>query len=161
MRAPIHSVKHYTQRSLLTVAAGATENFIIARGNSNPDAAVATEIQEGALLKAVFVEMWVRTNDTSPGAVLISLIKVPGIGPLPTFAQMVALQTYDNKKNIFYHTQGLTNDQDADAVPFVRGWFKIPKGKQRFGRDDILVLSISAQALAQNICGFSTFKEYT
>ncbi len=161
MRAPIHSVKHYIQRSLLTVLAGQLQNFTIVKAREVGSLVNAEDIQEGAVVKAVFVEMWLRTNDTSPGTVLVTLTKVPGIGAVPTFSDMIALNDYDNKKNILYHTQGLTNDQNADAIPFIRQWFKIPKGKQRFGRDDRLILSITAQALDQNICGFSTYKEYT
>ncbi len=158
MRPIISSKKHYVQKSLSTVLAGATDvvNIVTADGGSNPDSVV-----EGAIVKAVFVEMWVRAGDTAPGSVLISLMKLPGSGLVPTFAKLIALDTYDNKKNILYHTQGLTNDQDADAIPFVRQWFKIPKGKQRFGQDDQIILTISAQALDAIICGFATFKEYT
>ncbi len=161
VRPVIHSVKHYVQKSLATVLASNTENITLARANDNVDRSVAVEIDEGTNIKAVWIEMWARTQDTAPGTILMSLIKLPGIAPLPTFAQMVDLHNYQNKKNILYHTQGLSNDQDADAIPFIRQWFKIPKGKQRFGKDDILVLSISAQALDQTICGFSTYKEYS
>ncbi len=161
MRAPIHSVKHYIQKSLTTVVAGAVDNVELVKAREVGDLVNAQDIPEGAIVKAVFVEMWVRTNDTTPGTVLVSLVKVPGIGAVPTFANMIALNDYDNKKNILYHTQGLTNDQDADAIPFIRQWFKIPKGKRRFGRDDKLILTVTAQALDQNICGFATYKEYT
>jgi len=157
MRPIISSVKHYIHKSLSTVTAGTTDNIILAKadGGSND-----FTIKEGAIVKAIFVEMWVRAGDTAPGSVLMSLMKLPGVGNLPTFAKLVDLNNYDNKKNILYHTQGLTNDQDADAIPFIRQWFKIPKGKQRFGQDDELVLSISAQALDSIVCGFATYKEY-
>jgi len=81
-------------------------------------------------------------------------------GQTPTFADMSALNLYTNKKNVLYHTQGLSNDQDADAIPFVRQWFKIPKGKQRFGLADRLYLVVSAIAIDQTICGHMVFKEY-
>ena len=161
MRAPIHAVKHYVQVSLTTVLAGATLNTTLAHAVERQLLGDSDEIAEGAIVKAVFVEMWVRAGDTAPGSTLISLIKVPGDANLPTFAEMVDLHSYTNKKNILYHTQGLTNDQDADAIPFVRQWFKIPKGKQRFGLNDRLVLNISAQAIDNIVCGFSTYKEYT
>ncbi len=161
VRPTVHSNKHYVQKSLAAVLAGATDNITLARSNTDVDRSVAVEIDEGSTIKAVFIEMWARTQDTAPGTILMSLMKIPGIGALPTFAQMVDLHNYQNKKNILYHTQGLSNDQDADAIPFIRGWFKIPKGKQRFGADDILLLAVSAQALDQTICGFATYKEYS
>ncbi len=160
MRPPITSRKHYVQVSLATVLAGATANQTIAFSVLPNLVNLPTEVVEGCVIKAVYVEMWARTGDTAPGTVLMSLIKVPD-GQTPTFADMTALDAYNNKKNVLYHTQGLSNDQDADAIPFIRGWYKIPKGKQRMGAGDQLILSISAQALDQQICGFFTYKEYT
>ncbi len=161
MKPPIHSNKHYVQRSLSTVLAGAIDNEILAVAVDAPAAGNATQVATGCIIKAVYVELWVRTQDVSPGTVLVSVIKVPGAGGIPTFAQHIALHSYNNKKNVFYHTQGLINDQDADAIPFIRQWIKIPKSKQRFGLDDILTIAISAQALDNSSCGFATYKEYT
>ncbi len=119
------------------------------------------EVEEGSSVKAVFVEMWLRGQDTSPGSVLATVYKTASGQVAMTFAQQIALHDYDNKKNILYHTQGLTNINTSQAVPFIRQWFKIPKGKQRMGLGDTLRLSISAQALDTNACGFFTYKEYT
>ncbi len=159
MRAVIHSEKHYIQKSLTTVTAGAAEAIQLVKALDVPSS-LAEQIKTGSSIKAVFVEMWVRTGDTAPGTVLVTLVKTTDDG-VPTFADMIALHGYANKKNVLYHTQGLSNDQDADAIPFVRQWFKIPKGKQRFGLGDRLYLVVSAQALDQHICGFATYKEYS
>ncbi len=160
MRAPIHSNKHYVQRSLSSVLAGAIDNEILAVAVDNPASGNAIQVATGSVIKAVYIELWVRGSETSPGTVLVSIIKVPGAGGVPTFAQHIALHSYNNKKNVLYHTQGLTNDANADAIPFIRMWVKIPKSKQRFGLDDILTLAISAQALDNVSCGFATYKEY-
>ncbi len=161
MRPVIQSRKHYNQVSLATVTAGTTNAIQLVFGVAQPDVSSnAFEVTEGAIVKAVFIEMWVRAGDTAPGSTLVSLLKVPD-NQTPAFADMIALNSYANKKNVLYHTQGLTNDQDADAIPFVRQWFKIPKGKQRFGLGDSLFLCITAQALDNIICGFATFKSYT
>ncbi len=160
MKAPIHSRKHYLQKTLTTVTAGMADNFQMAFAVNATLANAAFEVAEGAIIKAVFVEMWARGQDTSPGSVLITLVKTTD-SQTPTFVDMTALDAYTNKKNVLYHTQGLTNINGADAIPFVRGWFKIPKSKQRFGLGDSLFLVTSAQALDTNICGFATYKEYT
>jgi len=160
MRPVINSNKHYVQVSLATILAGVRLNTFIANAVDAPLANSAGEVRQGAVIKAVYVEMWVRTNDTSPGTALLSIVKTSGNAVAPTFVEHIALHTYAGKKNVLYHTQGLTNDQDADAIPFLRAWVKIPKSKQRFGLGDSLVLTISAQALDQNICGFMTYKEY-
>ncbi len=160
MRPVVHSQKHYVQQSLATVTGGTNNQIFIAKtvavSSTNAD-----EVIEGAIIKAVFVEMWIRSTEASPGTVLVSLVKTPDNSNF-TFADSVALDGYTNKKNILYHTQGLTNDNSADAIPFVRGWYKIPKTKQRFGLGDRLVLNISSQAIIDNIiCGFMIYKEYT
>ncbi len=91
----------------------------------------------------------------------MTFYKKPGDGSAMTFAEHVDLHNYTNKKNIFYHTQGLFNDNDADAIAFIRGWFKVPKGKQRMGLNDSMHLLITAQApVDASICGFATYKEY-
>jgi len=161
MKAVIHSKKHYVQVSLATVLAGASSNKIIAFAKEGPSANDADEVTDGSSIKAVWVEMWIRAGDTSAGSTLVTLYKLPGAGSAITFAEQIALHDYNNKKNILYHTQGLTNDQDSQAIPFIRQWFKIPKSKQRFGLGDSLNLSIAAQALDNIICGFMTYKEYS
>ncbi len=160
MRPIVQSTKKYIQRSLLTVAAGTTNVFLIARAIDIVTAA-NEQVITGSIIKAVYVEMWVRSGELSPGTVLVSLIKIPGDAPDPNFSELTNLTDYQNKKNVLYHTQGLTNDSNADAIPFIRGWFKIPKGKQRFGKNDGLVLAMSAQALDSLVCGFATYKAYT
>ncbi len=159
MRPVIQSTKHYVQVSLSTVMAGQI-NAIRLINATDTRTGDDDNIIAGAIIKAVFVEMWVRTGDTAPGTTLVTLVKTPDTTQ-PTFNDVTALHDYGNKKNVFYHTQGLINDQDANATPFVRQWFKIPKGKQRFGLGDRLYLTVAAQALDNIICGFATYKEYT
>ncbi len=159
MRPIIQSTKHYVQVSLTQVTGGtavATRLINATDTRSGDD----DNVIAGATIKAVFIEMWVRAGDIAPGSTLVTLVKTPSTTQ-PTFVDMTNLHDYDNKKNVFYHTQGLTNDQNADAIPFVRQWFKIPKGKQRFGLGDRLYIVVSAQALDNIICGFATYKEYT
>ncbi len=81
-----------------------------------------------------------------------------------TTGQMAALHDYDNKKNILFTAQGLLTPNDGGQVPVLRSWYKIPKGKQRFGLADELVLSIrnnNATAIDINLCGVIIYKEYT
>jgi len=157
LRPVIQSLKHYVQVSLNTITAGTAVADRLVNGvetrTGNPD-----DVLQGSIVKAVFVEMWLRGQDTSPGSVLATLVKTEDQSN-PTFADMIALHDYTNKKNVLYHTQGLTNLNASQAVPFIRQWFKIPKGKQRFGLGDRLFLVVSAQALDVNQCGFATYKE--
>ncbi len=160
MRPIINSQKHYVQVSLATVLAGATSVLAIADVKQDPTATDASEVHVGSIIKAVYIEMWVRTGDTAPGTSLLTLYKGKQDAFI-SFAEQVNLHNYNGKGDVLYHTQGLINDQDANATPFLRGWFKIPKSKQRMALGDSLSLAVGAQALDNIICGFMTYKEYT
>ncbi len=161
VRPMVHSKKHYVQHSLSTTLAGAVSSDIIVNAVETQTVGPPGFVAEGSTIKAVYVEKWVRTNDTSPGSFVYVIYKNPGTGTTFSAAQMAALHDAENKKNILYCTQALSNDQDADAIALYKGWIKIPKSKQRFGLGDRLVGTFFAQALDQNICGFETYKEYT
>ncbi len=163
MRPVIHSVKHYFQMSIFNVAG----NALVVKQPIKAVAADAVsdvhEVIEGAIVKAIYLELWVRSEDTTATSSIITLEKAPGIATANmTAAQSAALGDYPNKKNILYTTMGLVNDQDADAIPVFRGWIKIPKSKQRFGLNDAIRLNIHANTtVGLNVCGFFTYKEYT
>ncbi len=158
----VHSRKHYVQKSLSTITGSAILDFGLATAVEQGSTTAVEHVVEGNSIKAIFIEMWTRAAGASPGSVLITLYKRGSGATSLTTAEAAALGDYDGKKNIIYHTQGLINDNDADAIPFVRQWFKIPKGKQRMGLGDKWSLSIFAQgAIDTIICGFATYKEYS
>ncbi len=122
-------------------------------------------INEGATVKACYVEFWVSQDSASVvGSYTVILYKDPGGTNAVDTAQMAALHDYPNKKNILFTAQGLLTPNDGGQVPVVRGWYKIPKGKQRFGLADRLILAIrnnNATAIDINFCGVALYKEYT
>ncbi len=162
MRAPIHSVKHYVQTSLATVTGNTVLTTVLVQAVKVGDINLTREVIEGAIVKAIFVELWV-IGSVSNATQITVLTKFPaGMTPFST-TELAALGDADNKKNILYVTQGLaSNDGIAAPIPIIRQWFKIPKSKQRFGLGDTLELQVFAQnAVDLSICGFATFKEYT
>ncbi len=163
MKPMIHSKKHFVQVSRTTIAASALLATDIISTVAIEDVNTVSEVIEGASVKAVYVEMWfVSDSDTVPTNMIMTLEKLPLDGNPATTTEMAALGDYNNKKNVFYTTQGLVNGRLANATPFFRGWLKIPKSKQRFGLGDSLVMTIFVQgAAACDICGFFTYKEYT
>ncbi len=161
MRAPIHSNKHYVQTSLSTILAGAVDVITIANAVVPADVNTVSEVVEGALVKAVFIEEWLRAGDAAAGSFITIVEKVEGGQGNPSAAEMAALGSYSNKKNILYTSMGTLNDQDSLATPVLRQWLKIPKGKQRMGLGDRLRLVTFAQSLDIIRCGFMTYKEYT
>ncbi len=164
MRAPIHSKKHIFQISQSTVAQAAVVNTILAV-SQEAQATTPGQMEEGALLKACYVEFWLSQDSASVvGSYTVILAKLPGTGGLPTATNLAALHDWTNKKNILFTAQGLLTPNDGGQIPVLRQWYKIPKGKQRFGLNDRLVVSIrnnNATAIDINFCGLAVFKEYT
>ncbi len=157
MRAPIHSEKHYVQisRSTVTTVTRNNEDIVIIGGGVDG-------VVEGAIVKAVYFELWVLDSGNAGSHVVIIGKNVSGsLGP--SFGQINALGTYDEKKNVLFTHQGLSpNDGIDPPVNVIRGWIKIPKSKQRFGLGDSLRLSIANNSLQDLFyCGFATYKEYT
>ncbi len=162
MKPVIHSQKHYVQQSRSQVSTVSLTTIDIIEAVQSTAASGVDKIVEGALVKAVFVEMWIL-DQSNAGSFILTLEKLPSAVAKMGFASSNALGTYKNKKNILYTTQGLSpNDGVANPVLIIRQWFKIPKGKQRFGLADELVLNITNNG-ANNLdfCGFFTYKELT
>ncbi len=162
MRSPIHSTKHYVQMSLSTVASGTVVDTTLINGVAVTDKNTVSEVEEGATVKALFVELWVIGSVTDQFFTII-LAKYPSNTLGASISDMAALGDWDNKKNILYTTQGLaSNDGIAGPIAVIRQWFKIPKGKQRMGLNDRFRLQVASRGSAIiTFCGFATFKEYT
>ncbi len=161
VRAMVHSEKHIVQKSVATVLAGAVGTVDIIEGVAVVDKNAAHEVEEGSTVKAVYIEFWVRSSEVSPGSGQAILYKTSADQGTVTAVELAALNDWNNKKNILYTTQGLYNDQDADATLIGRQWFKIPKGKQRFGLGDKLKFTLSAAgAIDLLLCGVAIYKEY-
>ncbi len=124
-----------------------------------------TQVEEGATVKNCYVEFWVSQDSASVvGSYTIALYKNPGGNATMVTADAAALHDYDNKKNILFTAQGLLTPNDGGQVPVLRSWYKIPKGKQRFGLKDELQICIrnnNATAVDINFCGLAIYKEYT
>ncbi len=164
MRPVIKSRKHIVQMSQGTVAqAAVAQNVIVLAAEAT--STTPTGVEEGAIVKACYVEFWVSQDSASVvGSYTVVLTKIPGAAANPGSTILAALHDYDNKKNILFTAQGLLTPNDGGQVPVVRGWYKIPRGKQRFGLGDQLTLSLrnnNATAIDINFCGLAIYKEYT
>ncbi len=122
-------------------------------------------VNEGANVRACYVELWLSQDSAAiVGSYTVILYKDPGGTNAVNSAQMAALHDYPNKKNILFTAQGLLTPNDGGQVPVLRGWYKIPKGKQRFGLADRLILAVrnnNLTAIDINTCGIALYKELT
>ncbi len=163
MRPIIHSKKHIFQISQSTVGQGLVVNTVLIEALESASA-TPKDVIEGAIVKACYVEFWLSQDSASVvGSYTVALFKDPGGNAAMSTAQMAALHDYDNKKNILFTAQGLLTPNDGGQVPVLRGWYKIPKGKQRFGLGDRITISVrnnNATAIDINFCGLAIYKEY-
>ncbi len=157
MRPVVNTEKHYTQFSLATTAAGAITNITLVNAVAAPSS--GEEVREGAVISAVYIEMWVHSDDAASGTIITTLEKVgQGTASMNT-TEAADLSAYANKKNVLHTQMGLIGNNVTYPMATIKGWFKIPKGKQRFGLSDRLNLNIFAQSNGLSRCGFATYKE--
>ncbi len=164
MLAPINSVKHYVHQANNVVASGAILASVIANAVVAPATAASNEVREGSVIKAIYVESWIQ-NDGGTGQdnqFNVALEKIPSNGPAMTFTNLVNLGAYQNKKNVLFTSQGVqgASVDGVAAVPVLRNWILIPKGKQRMGLGDSLVLNIGSTGFSLRNCGIYTYKEF-
>ena len=157
VRPTINSEKHIVQVSLQTVAFGNRFIAIAADAVNAPN--LAQEVRIGSSIKAVFVEMWVMGPSAQPTTQTSIFLKVPADAPVVT-GDLNDLHNYQNKKNIFYTTQGLVGDSNSNPIPILRQWIKIPRGKQRMGQGDSIIFAIIGLTADVELCGQMTYKEY-
>ncbi len=160
MRAVIQTVKHILQHQAGTVAQGAVNPYATVTA-TKAYAGSSVECPVGAVIKAVYVELWVLSDTTAFGNIIVTVEKRVAAATAMTAAQSTALDAYPNKNNIFYSTQGLTPPNTANPVPFIRQWIRIPKGKQRMSLGDVIVVTIGGIVNAQEFCGLTILKHRT
>ncbi len=163
MRAPIHSNKHYVQRSNVAVAGGtALSNDIVDAIAEGTARGTTDQVTEGSVIKACYVELWAKSDasagtSTQQNTVLEKVLA--GATPI-TFTQILNMSGYPNKKNVLFTSQGNLGDLTTQAIPIMRSWYKIPKGKQRFGLGDKLVLTVASTGDSIDFCALFVYKEY-
>ncbi len=164
MRPPIHSKKHYVQLSQSQVSQSAVLVTTVLLSAETPSS-TPTTIEEGAIVKAVYAEVWASNASSSLiGSFTAGMYKSPGDGNAITAGEAAALHDWANKKNLLYTTQALVAPTDGGLLLLYKGWIKIPKGKQRFGLNDKMqwfLRNNNATAVDIETCGIFIFKEYT
>ncbi len=162
--APYQTTKHFVPRTNVSISSGAVSNNTVvdavARGTVRTS---VDEIDEGNSVKAVHCEYWLNGQAASgaDGQFVLTIEKLPSGATAPDATDMANLQSYENKKNILYTTQGVIAGTPAQSLPVIRDWVMIPKGKQRFGLDDKFIISLFASGQALQLCGMAIYKEVT
>ncbi len=161
---PITSIKHYVQRTNTAIASGARTSFVIIQGVVAPAASATSDVREGASVTSVFIEIWIKGTGASDADTQFNVLleKVDGAAAAgASFSDMGNMMAYDNKKNILFAGQGVVGGVGGgQAIPIMRGWYKIPRGKSRWGLGDFLQVSVSTTGEGMQMCGLATYKEF-
>ncbi len=165
MVAPINSVKHFVPETNGTLASGAVGVVEISDAVSVASVGgSADSVKEGSVIKAVWIELWVDGAGvtTSDSQVTAALMKLPNGLANPSAANLLNMGSYDNKKNILNTFQGViaARVDGNGSTPIMRGWYKIPKGKQRQGLGDRLAVILTVVGNSIGLCGMVIYKEY-
>ncbi len=159
MRPIINSIKHYFHTPAAAITNGNVFTLDLVKALAKGAArAVATDVEEGCIIKAVYLEYWISGVTLDKTSTWI-VVKRPGDLAAPTIGEMAGLGSYGNKKNILNSGQGIP-PTNGNVMNIYKGWIKIPKGKQRFGLDDALSICVAAVGTNVNFCGLTTYKEY-
>ncbi len=163
MQAPINSIKHYVGSAKFNIALGTSTTLEIVDVVAAPVSPDREKVKEGSVIKAIHFEYWLIA-DAGVGTntqFVMTIEKSPSGVVDPAFSDMLNLGGYKNKKNILYTTQGVvTSDSVGTAIPVIRDWLKIPRGKQRFGSSDRMLVTFATVESQITVCGMATYKEY-
>ncbi len=163
MRPSINVVKHYVQQTNTQIASGAALSLIIAAAVPNTSLPVNTrDVKEGSKIEAFYIEIWLKGLGAADADTQFNFIifKNPGGTNDMSVSDSLNLMAYDNKKNIFFSSQGVIGGVGGgQSVPVYRNWLKIPKGKQRMGLRDEFTIFIGTTGEAMQACGLITYKE--
>ncbi len=160
VRPIINSEKRIVQLTLTNIATGVADLTDLIAGEQDPTASAPNEVSAGTVVKAIYAELWLMADSQQPATITTLIVKVPNGGSGPSAGEMTNLNAYNSKKNILEMHQGLIGDANTNPTPFYRGWIKIPKGKQRFGIGDKLVLAVKSITDGTQMCGVFIFKAY-
>ncbi len=161
MRAPIVSRKHYVQHTITEVPTLTVSEQVEAFAVPIQDVNAPNEVAEGNTIKAIFLEYWLA-GTFALGSFVLMVEKSQSNLASTSITEMTTLDAYENKKNVLFVSQGLVPEDNANPIPVLRQWIKIPKGKQRFGLRDAIRVQIAAiGGESVNFCGFATYKSFS
>ncbi len=158
--ATINTEKHIVNHPRFTVASGVIAEINVTEAVAVVNKNAPNEVEEGSLVKAVYLEYWMTSDATAQGSAVVTLEKLPAGGSDMSFTESQNLNTYLNKKNILNTFEGLIPPNLQNPVPILRGWYKIPKGKQRQGLGDKIQLNFANITNGMAVCGFDLYKEW-
>ncbi len=150
---PVNRIKHVVDTSA-TVTAGTQLNTVIIDTVDAPVLANTDEVITGSKVHGIYLKVEVASNEMDAGAipnVYMVVFKNPGSNLTTPAANSVG--SNDSKRYIIHQEMILINNL-AGGNPRIlfNGVIKIPKGYQRNGPDDALVVGVLSTAVNITFC---------
>ncbi len=162
---PIHSTKHIVDLQGGVVGATKTENTLIV-GVDNPDVTSVTEVQKGARVNAIYLNVQVIvTANTALKNIYMMLYKNPAnlitAGQIPN-ANVQGTVAF--KKQVF-HTEMRMGSDTNDSIPITlfNGVLRLPKQFRSIKLNDTINLQLFSPGAGNDwdFCIQCIYKEYT
>ncbi len=161
---PVQSLKHVVDvQSAVAAAVSEAKTMVVA--SDTPDLAGVTEVQTGAHVKAIYLN--IEAYATSSGGLsnfYLIIFKNPGGNLVVPEPNVVGAS--DNKKYVIHQEMVmLQKEPTADALggnPRVvfKGVIRIPRLYQRFGYNDLLQTKVLAPGVSVEYCIECIYKEF-
>lgn len=153
---PVNSVKNIVDSVNIGVAAGTTTTVVIANA-VNDYAGATADVPIGSKVSSVYLFFQIQPQ-AAQGQVDAYIAKFPsGISPLPAPG---ATGGSPLRKFVLHEEKGIPGTFNNGSPPLTfRGVVKIPRGRQRFGEDDDLVIKVSCST-AYDFCMKAIYKFY-
>ncbi len=161
---PVNRIKHVidTQQAL---AVGTQQNNGLIAANDNPVLANTTEVQTGAKVNAVYlnVEAYATTGAALSNIYMI-VFKNPG-GNLTVPAPNTVGSDDDKRFVIHQEMKMLQREPTADSAggnprTIFNGVIVIPRGYRRFAPNDLLQLAFLTPGVTADVCFQCHYKEF-
>ncbi len=158
---PVTTIKHVIDRQLGVILA-VRSAFDIVQADDNPVLANDIEVETGAHVRSLFLNVQVSATSTAALANIYMIVYGnPGsniaAGSIPD-ANVVG--TSDFKKMVF-HQEMIMTEKNTTAFPrtLFRGVIKIPRKFQRMGANDRIAIQFFAPGVNYDVCFQCIYKE--
>ncbi len=139
-----------------------TQKFRFAKAVNDPLSTVATDVSQGCVIKAVYVQIDVCGLGGTGVLNTADFFLMKNPGDNLTVPAPLSQGTSNEKKFIFKTWRFMIMRNQDGNMPFHwEGWIKIPKRYQRMGTDDTLLLAFACtSALTGHISSQFIYKWY-
>ncbi len=158
---PVNTVKHVVDRQRGIIAATPDKNDIVI-GNANPATGNDSEVNIGAHVKSVFLNVQVAATSTAALANIYMMIYGnPGANIADSNVPNANVVGASDFRKMVFHQEMIMTEKNTTAFPrtLFRGVIKIPRKFARIGVNDRISLQFFSPGVSYDLCFQCIYKE--